>query len=99
MSAAAREPVEEGRALHAHAYQRRNNCSVFLASCFLPLVSSAHALWFPCVLCYNRAMFQVTRVIHFSYGHRLLQYESKGRHLHGHNGKVEIELSQETPAA
>src|SRR3989338_253996 len=41
-------------------------------------------------------MFQVTRMIHFSYGHRLLQYEGKCRHLHGHNGKVEIELSQET---
>src|SRR3989338_4722524 len=41
-------------------------------------------------------MFQVTRVIHFSYGHRLMHYEGKCRHLHGHNGKVEMELSQET---
>ena len=41
-------------------------------------------------------MYQVTRVIHFCYGHRLMHYEGKCRHLHGHNGKVEIELSQET---
>ena len=39
-------------------------------------------------------MFQVTRVIHFCYGHRLLQYEGKCRHLHGHNGQVEIELTK-----
>ncbi len=38
-------------------------------------------------------MYQVTKVIHFCYGHRLLNYEGKCRHLHGHNGKVEIELS------
>ncbi len=37
-------------------------------------------------------MFQVTREIHFCYGHRLLHYEGKCRHLHGHNGKVEITL-------
>ena len=41
-------------------------------------------------------MYQVTRVIHFCYGHRLMHYEGKCRHLHGHNGRVEIELSQET---
>ena len=38
-------------------------------------------------------MFQVTRTIHFCYGHRLLNYQGKCRYLHGHNGKVEIELS------
>ena len=38
-------------------------------------------------------MFTVTRTIHFCYGHRLLNYDGKCRHLHGHNGKVEIELS------
>ncbi len=38
-------------------------------------------------------MFKVTKVIHFCYGHRLLRYEGKCRHLHGHNAKVEIELS------
>ena len=35
-------------------------------------------------------MFQVTREIDFSYGHRLLNYEGKCRYLHGHNGKVLI---------
>ena len=38
-------------------------------------------------------MYSVTKVIHFCYGHRLLNYAGKCRHLHGHNGKVEIELS------
>ena len=38
-------------------------------------------------------MFKVTRVIHFCYGHRLLNYSGKCRYLHGHNGRVEIELS------
>jgi len=38
-------------------------------------------------------MYQVTKIIHFCYGHRLLHYRGKCRHLHGHNGKVEIELS------
>ncbi len=36
----------------------------------------------------------VTRVIHFCYGHRLLNYEGKCRHPHGHNGRVEISLSR-----
>ena len=38
-------------------------------------------------------MYSVTKIIHFCYGHRLLNYEGKCRYLHGHNGKVEIELS------
>ena len=38
-------------------------------------------------------MYVVTRVIYFCYGHRLLNYQGKCRYLHGHNGKVEIELS------
>lgn len=38
-------------------------------------------------------MFKVTKVIHFCYGHRLLNYEGKCRYLHGHNAKAEIELS------
>jgi len=38
-------------------------------------------------------MFKVTRVIHFCYGHRLLNYEGKCRFLHGHNARVEIEIS------
>ncbi|MBI3358445.1 MAG: 6-carboxytetrahydropterin synthase [Nitrospirae bacterium] len=40
-------------------------------------------------------MYKVTREIHFCYGHRLLNYEGKCRNLHGHNGKVEIELFSE----
>ena len=40
-------------------------------------------------------MYSVTRIIHFCYGHRLREYEGKCRYLHGHNGKVEIELSSD----
>ena len=36
--------------------------------------------------------FQVTKVIEFSYGHRLLEHDGKCRHLHGHNGLAEIDL-------
>jgi 6-pyruvoyltetrahydropterin/6-carboxytetrahydropterin synthase len=37
-------------------------------------------------------MYRVTREIFFCYGHRLLQYEGKCRHLHGHNGTAVISL-------
>ena len=37
-------------------------------------------------------MFQVTREIRFCYGHRLLNYDGKCRHLHGHNGRAIITL-------
>jgi len=40
-------------------------------------------------------MYKVTKALQFCYGHRLLNYEGKCRHLHGHNGKVEIELEAE----
>ncbi len=40
-------------------------------------------------------MHRITKVIHFSYGHRLLNYKGKCRFLHGHNGKVEITLRSE----
>ncbi len=40
-------------------------------------------------------MFQVTRQIDFCYGHRLLDYEGKCRHLHGHNGRVLITIAAE----
>ena len=33
-------------------------------------------------------MFRVTKHIEFCYGHRLLHYDGKCRHLHGHNGRV-----------
>ena len=37
-------------------------------------------------------MFSVTRELTFCYGHRLLDYDGKCRHLHGHNGKAVITL-------
>ena len=37
-------------------------------------------------------MYAVTRQIDFCYGHRLLNYEGKCRHLHGHNGRAVITL-------
>ncbi|MCH8828252.1 MAG: 6-carboxytetrahydropterin synthase [Planctomycetes bacterium] len=37
-------------------------------------------------------MYLVTQEIEFCYGHRLLNYSGKCRHLHGHNGKVVIVL-------
>lgn len=37
-------------------------------------------------------MFRVTREIGFCYGHRLLNYQGKCRHLHGHNGRAIITL-------
>lgn len=40
-------------------------------------------------------MYKVTRCIEFCYGHRLLNYSGKCRHLHGHNAKAEIELYAE----
>ena len=43
----------------------------------------------------NKSMYSVTKIIHFCYGHRLLNYEGKCRYLHGHNGTVEIELCSE----
>jgi 6-pyruvoyltetrahydropterin/6-carboxytetrahydropterin synthase len=36
--------------------------------------------------------FQVTKVIEFSYGHRLLDHKGKCRYLHGHNGTVEVDI-------
>jgi len=37
-------------------------------------------------------VYKVSKEIHFCYGHRLLDYDGKCAHPHGHNGKVEIEL-------
>jgi 6-pyruvoyltetrahydropterin/6-carboxytetrahydropterin synthase len=37
-------------------------------------------------------MFRVTREITFCYGHRLLNYDGKCRHLHGHNAKTVLTL-------
>ncbi len=38
-------------------------------------------------------MYQVVKEIHFCYGHRLMNYNGKCAHPHGHNGKIEIELA------
>jgi 6-pyruvoyltetrahydropterin/6-carboxytetrahydropterin synthase len=38
-------------------------------------------------------MYSVVREIHFSYGHRLMDFAGKCRHPHGHNGLAEVELS------
>jgi 6-pyruvoyltetrahydropterin/6-carboxytetrahydropterin synthase len=37
-------------------------------------------------------MHRVTREISFCYGHRLLNYDGKCRHLHGHNGRAVLTL-------
>ncbi|MFA6029435.1 MAG: 6-carboxytetrahydropterin synthase [Elusimicrobiota bacterium] len=39
-------------------------------------------------------MFAVTKLIHFCYGHRLLDYQGKCRNLHGHNAVVEVTLEK-----
>ena len=41
-------------------------------------------------------MYKVSKEIHFCYGHRLLDYDGKCAHPHGHNGKIEIELAAQT---
>jgi len=40
-------------------------------------------------------MYRVTQEIDFCYGHRLLNYSGKCRHLHGHNGRAIIVLEGE----
>src|SRR5262245_35602276 len=37
-------------------------------------------------------MYRITRELHFCYGHRLLDYDGKCSHLHGHNGVVVLTL-------
>ena len=41
-------------------------------------------------------MYRVTEIVQFCYGHRLLRYQGKCAHLHGHNGRVEIEITSPT---
>ena len=43
------------------------------------------------------AVYRVTKEIHFCYGHRLLDYAGKCRHLHGHNGKAVVTLEAAGP--
>jgi 6-pyruvoyltetrahydropterin/6-carboxytetrahydropterin synthase len=38
-------------------------------------------------------MYTVTEIIDFCYGHRLLRYQGKCAHLHGHNGRVEVTVA------
>jgi 6-pyruvoyltetrahydropterin/6-carboxytetrahydropterin synthase len=40
-------------------------------------------------------MFRVTQEIEFCYGHRLLNYSGKCRHLHGHNARAVIVMEGE----
>ena len=37
-------------------------------------------------------LHRITKLIDFCYGHRLLNHDGKCRHLHGHNGRIEIDL-------
>ncbi|MDP3980783.1 MAG: 6-carboxytetrahydropterin synthase [Chlamydiota bacterium] len=41
-------------------------------------------------------MYRVTKILHFSYAHRLLNYTGKCKFLHGHNGRLEIDLTSHT---
>ena len=41
-------------------------------------------------------MFLISREFTFCYGHRLLNYEGKCSHPHGHNGRVRITLSADS---
>ncbi|HZN05068.1 MAG TPA: 6-carboxytetrahydropterin synthase [Candidatus Polarisedimenticolia bacterium] len=41
-------------------------------------------------------MYTVTEILDFCYGHRLLRYQGKCAHLHGHNGRVEIVVAAKT---
>ena len=41
----------------------------------------------------SKPIYQVTKIIPFCYGHRLLNYDGKCKYLHGHNGLAEISLS------
>lgn len=38
--------------------------------------------------------YSVTKHVHFCYGHRLLDYDGKCRHLHGHNGVLEVTVEK-----
>ena len=40
-------------------------------------------------------MYKVSKSREFCSGHRLLNYDGKCRHLHGHNARAEIELNSE----
>ena len=39
--------------------------------------------------------YQVTKIIEFCYGHRLLNHKGKCRHLHGHNAVLEVDIESD----
>ncbi|MDO8526557.1 MAG: 6-carboxytetrahydropterin synthase [Deltaproteobacteria bacterium] len=39
--------------------------------------------------------YTITKRLDFCYGHRLLNYDGKCRHLHGHNALMEIDITAE----
>jgi 6-pyruvoyltetrahydropterin/6-carboxytetrahydropterin synthase len=41
-------------------------------------------------------MYRVTKSVSFCYGHRLLNYDGKCKHLHGHNADAVITLESES---
>ena len=42
------------------------------------------------------ARHKVTKSIDFCYGHRLLEYDGKCKHLHGHNGLIEVDIEADS---
>ena len=40
-------------------------------------------------------MYKIVKKLNFCYAHRLLNYEGKCAHLHGHNAVVDVELTAE----
>ncbi len=59
-----------------------------------PLNNGAHLDYFR--ITKEVLIHKVTKEIHFCYGHRLLDYEGKCQHLHGHNAIAEIEIASQT---
>src|SRR5438445_11336478 len=43
----------------------------------------------------NTNPFRVTTELDFAYGHRLMDYDGKCAHPHGHNARVEVDLASE----
>ena len=41
-------------------------------------------------------MYRVSKSVSFCYGHRLLNYEGKCQHLHGHNARAVITLERDS---
>jgi len=40
----------------------------------------------------GQSVYRVAKEINFCYGHRLLNYDGKCKHLHGHNGRAVVTL-------